>query len=69
MSRSMEGGPVFLTTAEVAERWAMSPRSLEGWRDKGVGVAWHRLNGGAVRYHIDDIEEFERHWRLGVQAR
>ena len=68
MSHNMKGGPVFLTTAEVAERWAMSPRSLEGWRDKGIGVVWHRLNGGAVRYHIDDVEEFERRGRLGGQA-
>jgi hypothetical protein len=64
MSRNIEGCPVFLTTADVANRWKMSPRSLEGWRDKGIGPTYHRI-GSRVRYHINDIEAFECLWRWG----
>jgi hypothetical protein len=52
---------IFFTTVELAERWCMSPRSLEGWRDNGSGPNYHKI-GSRVRYHIDDIERFERQW-------
>ncbi len=55
---------IFLTTDDVARRWSMSRRTLEGWRDKGIGPTYHKI-GSRVRYHIDDIEKFERCWRLG----
>lgn len=58
------GRQVFLTTNDVAERWAMSPRSLEGWRDQGIGPTYHKI-GSRVRYHVDDVEKFERQFRLG----
>lgn len=54
---------VFLTTSDVAKRWAMSPRSLEGWRDQAIGPIYHKI-GSRVRYHIDDVGEFERRWRM-----
>jgi hypothetical protein len=62
-----DGRKVFLTTHDVARRWAMSPRSLEGWRDQGVGPTYHKI-GSRVRYHIDDVEVFERQWRLGGEG-
>tara|TARA_R110002072_G_scaffold216863_3_gene374400 strand:- start:7953 stop:8153 length:201 start_codon:yes stop_codon:yes gene_type:complete len=52
---------IFLTTAELANRWAQSKRTLEGWRNKGAGPNYHKI-GGSVRYHVDDIERFERAW-------
>ncbi|QPC98172.1 helix-turn-helix domain-containing protein [Qipengyuania soli] len=52
---------IFLTTAEVAARWRMSPRTLEGWRDKGIGPNYHKF-GGSVRYHMDEIKRFEEAW-------
>lgn len=55
---------VFLTTHDVARRWVMSVRSLEGWRDKGIGPTYYKI-GSRVRYRIDDIEKFERRLRLG----
>lgn len=61
------GPRVFLTTGDVAKRWSMSPRSLEGWRDQGIGPTYHKI-GSRVRYHIVDIEEFERRLRMGGQA-
>ncbi|WP_200956709.1 helix-turn-helix transcriptional regulator [Tsuneonella troitsensis] len=53
---------VFLTTEEAAARWSMSARTLEGWRDKGIGPIYHKI-GSRVRYHVDDIERFEKLWR------
>lgn len=55
---------VFFTQAELAERWKVSARTLEGWRDKGIGLAYTRI-GSRVRYHINDVEECERLWRVG----
>ena len=52
---------MFLTTAELAERWRISPRTLEGWRDKGIGPTYTRI-GNRVRYHIDVIERAENDW-------
>jgi hypothetical protein len=53
---------VFLTQRELSDRWSVSPRTLEGWRDKGIGIAWTKI-GSRVRYHVDDIEDCERRWR------
>lgn len=52
---------IFYDTAEVADRWRLSRRTLEGRRDKGVGPGY-TLIGSRVRYHIDEIEKFERAW-------
>ncbi len=51
--------PVFLTTAEVAERFKCSIRTLEGWRDRGIGPNYHKI-GGRVRYHVEDLERYQR---------
>jgi glucose-6-phosphate 1-dehydrogenase len=53
--------PTFLTTDEVADRWRISPRTIEGWRDKGIGPAYMKI-GNRVRNHIDVIERAEREW-------
>lgn len=53
--------PIFLTTKELAHRWRISPRTLEGWRDKGIGPAYAKI-GNRVRYHIDVVESAERCW-------
>lgn len=57
--------PVFLTTAELADRWKMSQRTLEGWRDKGIGLTYRRIGSVRILYAITDIEEFERRWKMG----
>lgn len=57
----------FLTQTELAERWSMSPRTLERWRWVGCGPPHLKL-GGRVRYRLTDIETFEarlvRHARV-----
>ena len=55
---------IFFTQDELAKRWRLSPRTLEGWRDQGISLAYVRI-GNRVRYHIKDIEECERMWRMG----
>ncbi|MFN6933540.1 MAG: helix-turn-helix transcriptional regulator [Tsuneonella sp.] len=56
-----EASKIFFTTAELATRWAQSMRTLEGWRCAGTGPNYHKI-GSSVRYHIADIERFERAW-------
>ena len=48
-----------LVQSELAERWRVSPRTLERWRSDGTGPAWLQLNGRVV-YRIEDVEGFER---------
>jgi hypothetical protein len=50
---------MYLTQEELAERWRMSPRSLERWRSDGFGPKWIRLRG-RVLYRIEDVLAFER---------
>ncbi len=50
---------VFLTISELAARWNVSNRTLEGWRDQGIGPNYHKI-GGRVRYHADDVNRYER---------
>lgn len=49
---------VRLRQGELAERWRMSPRSLEKWRTLGIGPAYIKI-GGAVRYRIEDVLAYE----------
>ena len=42
----------------LAERWLVSPRTLEQWRWKGEGPRFLKL-GGRVIYRLADIEAFE----------
>lgn len=47
-----------LNQNELAERWAMSPRTLERWRWLGQGPRYLKL-GGRVVYRLDDVETYE----------
>ncbi len=50
--------PIWLTVAELAERWRMTTRTLDRWRAKRSGPAWHHI-GGKVRYQFDDVLTYE----------
>ncbi len=52
-----------LTQKQVAQRWALSERTLERWRCTGEGPVYVKL-GCSVRYRIADIEAFEQ---AGIQ--
>ena len=47
-----------LEQKELAERWRMSPRTLEQWRWQGRGPLFLKL-GGRVVYPVNAVEAFE----------
>jgi predicted site-specific integrase-resolvase len=47
-----------LNQRQVAERWGISPRTLERWRWLGEGPRFLKL-GGRVAYRLEDIERYE----------
>ena len=56
-----------LTQAELAERWRISPRTLEKWRCLGIGVS-HIKIGGRVIYRVGDVRAYEAAHRRGNVA-
>lgn len=59
--------PVYLTQVELAERWRISPRSLERWRCRNSGPCYLKL-GGKVVYALTDIEAYERRRRAETHS-
>ena len=59
--------PDHLTQAELAERWRISPRTLEKWRCLGVGIS-HIKIGGRVIYRVADVRAYEAAHRRGNVA-
>jgi hypothetical protein len=47
-----------LTQGQLADRWQMSPRTLERWRWLGEGPRFLKL-GGRVIYRLEDVEAYE----------
>lgn len=50
----------YLTQKELADRWIISERTLEGWRSRGDYGPGYVKFGNRVRYPINEIERFER---------
>jgi hypothetical protein len=60
----------FLTTKELAERWAMAVGSLENWRQQARGPRYYKMGGSPnsdVRYKIKDVEKFEKEHMVSQQ--
>lgn len=49
----------WLTQIELAQRWDISPRTLERWRVIGYGPNFTKI-GHLVRYSVDEIEQYEK---------
>ena len=47
-----------LRQKDLAERWHVSPRTLERWRWTGIGPAFLKLRGRVV-YRVEDVEAYE----------
>ena len=47
-----------LTQQQLAERWHISPRTLEQWRWLGKGPAFLKI-GARVLYREEDVAAFE----------
>jgi predicted site-specific integrase-resolvase len=43
----------------LADRWSISSRTLQRWRQTGQGPAFLKL-GGRVVYRVVDVEAYER---------
>lgn len=52
----------FLDSKALAKRWKISSITLRHWRVSGTGPKFNKF-GGRVKYHIDDIEHFEKSTR------
>ncbi len=50
---------VRLSQQQVADRWGLSPKTIERWRVQGIGPTYIRLPGKVV-YRLQDIEAYER---------
>lgn len=50
--------PKWLNTAQVAEIIGVPKRTLEGWRQKGIGPAWKRFPNRAIMYRLDRLDEW-----------
>ena len=57
----------YLTQAELALRWRLSPRTLERWRWKKTGPSFTKL-GMKVGYALDDVIEYERRRRAEIKT-
>lgn len=53
----MESDP-YLSETQVAERWGMSPKTLQRWRVTHVGPSYLKF-GKSIRYRLCDVERFE----------
>lgn len=55
-------GDTFLTPAELAARWKITPKSLSNARWAGTGLPYLKVGGfgGAIRYRLSDVEAYER---------
>ena len=50
--------PTFLTTLELADRWRVSPRTIEDWRRRQRPPHAVRI-GRRVLYRLTDVEALE----------
>jgi excisionase family DNA binding protein len=57
-----------LTDVEVAARLGVSRFTVRSWRLKGVGPRFLKM-GRAVRYRLQDVDEYERQALVETQAR
>jgi hypothetical protein len=56
-----------LSQQELANRWRVSPRTLERWRHVGGGPGYIKI-GSRVAYPLVDIEGFEATHHVAADA-
>lgn len=47
-----------LTETQAAEILQLTPRALQAWRYQGRGPRFVKISARAVRYRLDDLEEW-----------
>jgi hypothetical protein len=60
----------FLTSAELAERWRVTPSTLHNWRAERRGPDFIRLAGkrGPVLYELAEIERHEQEGKVSCSS-
>jgi hypothetical protein len=48
----------YLSRIAAAEYLGVDPRTLDGWRLRGLGPRWRKYNGTMVRYAVSDLRAF-----------
>ena len=48
-----------LRQKDLAERWHVSPRTLERWRWTGTGPKFLKVEGRVI-YRLEDVEAYEQ---------
>lgn len=61
----MDSNENLLTTRDLAQRWQVNAGSLANDRSAGRGVPYVKI-GGAVRYRLRDVEQFETSCRIAT---
>ncbi len=61
------GRKLLYTDVEVGEMIGISPRTLQGWRLKGVGPAFVRAGKRNIRYRLEDIEAWAAENRCPIR--
>lgn len=64
MTDQLDSPALWLTRAEVAKRWRVSPLTLAQWASRSFGPRYARF-GKHVRYKLTDIEEWEEQQMKG----
>jgi hypothetical protein len=49
---------IHLNIYDLAKRWGLAPKTLDRWRQRGVGPLFLKI-GGHVVYRLIDIEAYE----------
>ena len=57
-SNNVQASPSFLSPAELARRWQVTPMTLRRWRKAGKLKAHHL--GRGIRFSMAEVERFER---------
>lgn len=58
-TQSADALPLAFDENQLAQRWDISPRTLQQWRRMGIGPIYLKL-GNRVSYRREDIEQYER---------
>ena len=67
LALSLGKNPTYLNQQELADRWRVSPRTVERWRYLKTGPSYHKL-GGKIGYSLADIEAYERRRRAETHS-
>lgn len=63
-SLSPDDPRLLIRERDLAVRWKTSCRTLQRWRAQGSGPP-HILIGGAIRYRLGDVFDYEQKMRRG----